>query len=68
MSAQDTKRAAPAGRLAELFLTAAKNRHRSAAAARDAAIVGSLALHYGVPLDTLRHGLTRNGDGSPSSR
>jgi hypothetical protein len=55
------------GRLAELFLTAAKTGTAMEAAARDAAIVASLALQYGVPLNTLRHALTRNGDGSPSS-
>jgi ribonucleoside-diphosphate reductase alpha chain len=55
------------GRLAELFLTAAKTGTAVEAAARDAAIVASLALQYGVPLNTLRHALTRNGDGSPSS-
>jgi len=37
------------------------------ASARDAAIVASLALQYGVPLVTLQQALTRNGDGSPSS-
>ena len=49
------------GRLAELFLTAAKTGNAVEAAARDAAIVASLALQYGVPLNTLRHALTRNG-------
>jgi hypothetical protein len=33
----------------------------------DAAIVASLALQHGVPLERLQHALTRNGDGSPSS-
>ena len=55
------------GRLAEVFLTAAKTGTAVEAAARDAAIVASLALQNGVPAATLQHALTRNGDGSPSS-
>ena len=54
-------------RLAEVFLTAAKTGTAVEAAARDAASVASLALQHGVPVETLRHALTRNGDGSPSS-
>jgi hypothetical protein len=53
-------------RLAEVFLTAAKTGTPVEAAARDAAIVASLALQYSVPLLALRRALTRNGDGSPS--
>jgi hypothetical protein len=54
-------------RLAEVFLTAAKTGTAVEASARDAAIVASLALQHGVPLERLQHALTRNGDGSPSS-
>jgi hypothetical protein len=55
------------GRLAEVFLTLPKPATAVEASARDAAIVASLALQYGVPLVTLQQALTRNGDGSPSS-
>ena len=37
------------------------------ATARDAAIVLSIAVQYGVPLEPIRHAVTRNADGSPSS-
>ena len=37
------------------------------AMARDAAILLSLCLQFGVPLETIRGALTRNADGSPSS-
>jgi hypothetical protein len=55
------------GRLAEVFLTASKTGTAVEAAARDAAIVASLALQNGVPLESLQCAITRNSDGSPSS-
>jgi hypothetical protein len=36
-------------------------------AARDSAVVASLVLQHGVPPQTIRHALTRSGDGSASS-
>jgi hypothetical protein len=33
-------------------------------AARDGAVVASIALQYGVPLEVIRHALMRNRDGS----
>jgi hypothetical protein len=58
----------PDGSLAEIFLNRA-GRVGSAleAHARDAAITTSLALQFGVPLDTLRKALTRTGNGGPGS-
>jgi len=53
-------------RIAEIFLTAAKTGTPLDAAARDAAIVASLAAQHGTPAETIRHALTRNGDGSAS--
>jgi hypothetical protein len=35
-------------------------------AARDSAVVASIALQYGVPLDVLRHALMRDAQGRPS--
>ena len=53
--------------VAEVFLTAAKTSMAVEASARNAAIVASLALQHRVPLERLRHALTRNSEGSPSS-
>jgi hypothetical protein len=53
------------GRLAEVFLNAEKIGTAIEAAARDSAIVASL-LQHGVPPETIRHALTRSGDGSAS--
>jgi hypothetical protein len=54
------------GRLAEIFLNAEKIGTAIETAARDSAVVASLALQHGVPPETIRHALTRNGDGSAS--
>jgi hypothetical protein len=51
------------GRLAEIFLNAEKVGTAIENAARDSAVVASLALQHGVPPDTIRHALTRNGNG-----
>jgi hypothetical protein len=54
------------GRLAEIFLNAEKIGTAIETAARDSAVVASLALQHGVPPDTIRHALTRNGNGDAS--
>jgi ribonucleoside-diphosphate reductase alpha chain len=54
------------GRLAEIFLNAEKIGTAIETAARDSAVVGSLALQQGVPPETIQRALTRNGDGSAS--
>jgi ribonucleoside-diphosphate reductase alpha chain len=54
------------GRLAEIFLNAAKTGTAIEATARDAAILVSLALQHGVTPTELRHALTRNADGTAS--
>jgi hypothetical protein len=54
------------GRLAEIFLNAKKIGTAIETAARDSAVVASLALQHSVPPETIRHALTRNGDGSAS--
>jgi hypothetical protein len=48
---------------AEIFLTTAKHGTVLDVNARDAAIIASLLLQHGCPLETLRRALTRNGDG-----
>jgi hypothetical protein len=54
------------GRLAEVFINAVKGGTAIDNAARDSAVVASIALQHGVDADTLRHALMRNGDGSAS--
>jgi hypothetical protein len=51
---------------AEIFLTTAKHGTLLDTNARDAAIAASLLLQHGCPVETLRRGLTRNGDGTAS--
>jgi hypothetical protein len=55
------------GRLAEIFLGNAKAGSHSDAAAKDSAVVCSIALQHGVTLDTIRHALLRDARGIPSS-
>jgi hypothetical protein len=52
------------GTLAELFITNGKAGSDSDTAARDSAVVASIALRHGVPVHTLRQALMRNRDGS----
>jgi hypothetical protein len=59
--------APPPHTVAEIFVTARKIGSSMEAIARDAAILLSLALQYGCPIDTIRHALTRNQDGSAQS-
>lgn len=54
------------GRVAELFIDCSKNTSDAALVARDASVVVSLALQFGVPIETLRAAMTRLQDGSPA--
>ena len=54
------------GRLAEIFLTNGKADSDSDVVARDAAIVASIALQHGVPVEVLRRALMRDSRGQPS--
>jgi hypothetical protein len=54
------------GRLAEIFLSNGRVNSHADTAARDSAVVASLALQHGVPLDTLRGALLRDGRGVAS--
>jgi hypothetical protein len=49
------------GRIAEVFINGAKVGSAAEANAQDAAIVASLALQHGCPLETIRHALVRSG-------
>jgi hypothetical protein len=57
----------PDGRLAEIFLGNAKAGSHSDSAAKDSAVVCSIALQYGVPVDTIRRALMRDSQGRASS-
>jgi hypothetical protein len=55
------------GRLAEIFLGNAKAGSHTDSAAKDSAVVCSIALQYGVPADVIRHALLRDARGVASS-
>lgn len=55
------------GRLAEIFLTNSKVGSDTDAAARDSAVVCSLALQFGAPVETIRRALLRDARGVASS-
>src|SRR6516165_3559622 len=55
------------GRLSEIFLGNAKAGSHSDAAAKDSAVVCSIALQHAVPVDVIRHALLRDSRNIPSS-
>jgi hypothetical protein len=55
------------GRLAEIFVSNHKSGSDADAAAKDSAVVASIALQFGVPLETIRRALLRDPRGNPSS-
>jgi ribonucleoside-diphosphate reductase alpha chain len=57
----------PDGRVAEIFLSNHKSGSQADANARDSAVVCSIALQHGVPLDTIRHALLRDARGAAST-
>jgi hypothetical protein len=59
-------RATPRAPISEVFINCGKTGGQSETLARDSAVLLSLALQYGVPLDVIGHALTRNADGAPS--
>jgi hypothetical protein len=54
------------GRLAEIFLNAGKVGTAIETAARDSAVVASLALQHGVAPETIKRALSRNENGEAS--
>jgi ribonucleoside-diphosphate reductase alpha chain len=52
---------------AEVFISAPKSGSEVEAIARDAAVLVSIALQHGVPLDVMAHSITRDSDGRPST-
>jgi hypothetical protein len=57
----------PNGDLAEIFLSNSKAGSDSDSAAKDSAVICSLALQHGVPLPTIRKALLRDPRGIASS-
>jgi hypothetical protein len=57
----------PNGELAEIFINNAKAGSHSDSAAKDSAVVCSIALQHGVPLEIIRKALLRDSHGRPSS-
>jgi hypothetical protein len=55
------------GRLAEIFISNAKAGSHSDSAAKDSAVVASIALQHGVPVDVIRRALLRDSRGVASS-
>ena len=54
------------GEIAEIFLSNGRVNSHADTAARDSAVVASLALQHGVELDTIRRALLRDEDGTAS--
>ena len=57
----------PGGGLAEIFISNAKSGSHSDSAAKDSAVVCSICLQYGVPVEVIRHALLRDSRGVASS-
>ncbi len=57
----------PDNTLAEIFLGNGKAGSHADAAAKDSAVVASIALQFGVPASMIRHALLRDPQGRPSS-
>jgi hypothetical protein len=55
------------GRLAEIFISNSKAGSHSDAACKDAAVVCSIALQFGVPVEVIRHALLRDSQGRAAS-
>src|SRR5690242_14903127 len=55
------------GPVVEVFLNAQKPNSQTDVLASDGAILMSLLLQHGCPIDTIHHAMKRNPDGSPSS-
>lgn len=57
----------PDGAAGEVFVAGSKSGVQLDGVCRDSAVLLSLALQFGVPLQTIQGAITRNGDGSPST-
>ena len=57
----------PDGAIGEVFIDSGKTGQDVQSTARDAAVVLSLALQHGTPIETIRRAVTRNGAGEAAS-
>ena len=57
----------PDGTPGEVFIDGGKSGQDVQSTARDAAVVLSLALQHGCPIETIRHAVTRSGSGAAAS-
>jgi hypothetical protein len=57
----------PGGRIGEVFIAGGKSGSAFEAIARDGSVLLSIALQFGVPLETIQHAITREQNGGPSS-
>lgn len=55
------------GRLGEIFISTNQVGSLTDAMARDLAVLMSLCLQHGCQIETIKHALTREGDGTPST-
>jgi hypothetical protein len=55
------------GSIGEVFINGGKSGEVVEAIARDGAVLLSFALQHGVPLDTIKHAITRDSQGQPQS-
>ena len=55
------------GSIGEVFINGGKSGELVEAIARDGAVMLSMALQYGVPIETIRHSITRDAQDAPSS-
>lgn len=51
------------GRIGEVFISGGKSGEQIEAIARDSAVILSMALQHGVPIRTISHAITRDGQG-----
>jgi ribonucleoside-diphosphate reductase alpha chain len=54
-------------RVGEVFINGGRTGSDMDAVTRDAAVLLSIALQYGVPVETIAHAITRESNGSASS-
>ena len=57
----------PDGVIGEVFIDGGKTGQDIQSTARDAAVVLSLALQHGAPIEAIRHAVTRSGSGEAAS-
>jgi hypothetical protein len=57
----------PDNRIGEIFISSNRAGSQVESVARDSAIAVSIALQFGVPLETIRAALTKDHDGGPAT-